>query len=656
MASPETSAMPMIDHAVNYIRAGLPVFPVCTPLMVGHKHRYPDTLKMVTCPKDRIGKVPLVRWRGYQNQLPTEDEVRGWWRQWPDANIGLCTGELSGLLVLDADGTEARKECLKNGGLDETPMIWTGKIGAAHFYLTYPGGDVRNFARKMPGTDMRAQGGYVLMPPSLHSSGQTYRWNENTRHFAYAPVPEWLMGLIESDSAEGEDSVFGEDFDIGEVLEGIPQGKRDDTLYRYACRLRHDDVPRAQAVELLRLAARACKPAFDEAVAIGKVRRAYEEFQPAQSPTVDDDGWFRPPGSTLDPPITGTIDLDNETDEASTGWRVYNAEDFLAIEYPPIEWRIEGYLREKAIMFSFGPPGSIKTYVATDAGLAIASGGLFLGRFASQQGRVLIVQEDTLGSDYQQAYLRPMIAARGITGKDVRDTLFIAPPGDFSFDQQERLQDLCLWLKEYTPNLLVVDSFYLMYSGKKEDLINVMKLLKKIRNKYGCAIWIIDHNRKSQGAGSVGEDAIDRLINGREKSAAVDVVMESRSVKGESGSVFLDVLKQRGVKLPEALRVTYDDGRLTIDGDEEESPKGAAQAVYEWLCREGGSRTKTQIARGCDLSERSVHYATGELFVNGLAHKTGKQGRSDLWIAVRKANAEPPRHPNIDFDGGFSDV
>lgn len=651
MGAVEQESVSMVEHALDYLHAGLPIFPVCSPLMPIHEHRDPDTKKMFVCETPKtLGKTPLVRWKGYQKQLPEEDDIRFWWRKWPQANIGLATGELSGILVLDADGTEARKEVLRRGGLENTPTVWTGKIGGAHFHLAYPGGDVRNFARKLPGTDMRGQGGYALLPPSVHFTRNIYRWADGTRQLPHAPVPNWLTELFTAPmEAAGE---FHGTIDLDEILTGIPEGKRDDTLFRYACKLRHDDVPQDEAEERLRLAARACKPPFDEAAAVGKVRRAYSnpEYDPPGSPTVDVDVYFSPPGGgrvhvdDLDDVLT-----DTDKDAESTAWRVYNAEDFLAIEYPPVEWRVQGYLREKAILFSFGPPGSIKTFVATDAALAIASGGLFLNKFECQQGSVLIVQEDTLGSDYQQSYLRPMMKARGLTGSDVRDTLFIAPPAEFAFDQVDRMRDLCEWLGEHKPDLLVIDSFYLMYSGKKEDLISIMKILKRIRNRFGCAIWIIDHNRKGQ-ADSSGENPIDRLINGREKSAAVDVVMESRPVKGEQGSTFLDVLKLRGAKLPDAVRVTYEDGLITVEGDEESTPRGAAQTVYEWLCREGGSRTKAQIARGCDLSERSVHYAVGELAMSGRAKKSGKQGRADLWIGVRLADAEPQQQPNIDFD------
>lgn len=638
MAAAEEARKPMLDYALTYLHAGLPVFPVCSPLMIGHQHRDPDTMKMVTCAGKSLGKTPLIRWRGYQHELPREDDVRTWWKHWPDANIGMATGTLSGILVLDADGTEARKSCLQNGGLDETPMIWTGKVGGAHFHLAYPGGDVRNFAGKLPGTDLRGQGGYVLMPPSLHASGNTYRWNESTRHHAYASVPDWLTELIESDAEADGEPLFGDDFDVSQVLTGIPEGKRDDTLYRYACRLRHDDVPKVEAEELLRLAARACKPAFDEAVAVGKVRRAYKEFEPAKSPSVTFDEEIRPPGTSSDPTI-GTP-LNDAPDDAPAVWKVYDIADFLDIEFPPVEWRIEGYLRERAILFSFGAPGSIKTFVATDAALSVASGSDFLGKFSCQQGRVLIVQEDTLASDFQQAYLRPMIQARGLTGDDLRGRLFIAPQAEFALDQTERLRDLSTWLDTHRPDLLILDAFYLMYSGRKEDLLNVMKIVKKIRNRYGCSIWIIDHNRKGQGDAS-GENPIDRLINGREKSAAVDVVMESRPVKGEQGSTFLDVLKLRGAKMPDAIRVTYADGRITVDGDDEVSPKGAAQTVYEWLCREGASRTIRHIIAGTDLGERTVRGAISELHRDGLARPFSGPGMAKTWYGVRRAEADP---------------
>ena len=79
MAAADPSEKPMLHHAVDYLHAELPIFPICSPRMIGHKHRDRDSGQMILCSGDRLGKTPLVRWRGYQLELPSEDDVRGWW-------------------------------------------------------------------------------------------------------------------------------------------------------------------------------------------------------------------------------------------------------------------------------------------------------------------------------------------------------------------------------------------------------------------------------------------------------------------------------------------------------------------------------------------------------------------------------------------------
>ena len=49
-------------------------------------------------------KRPLVKWEEFQKRRPTEEEVESWWTRWPDANIAIVTGRISGLVVVDADG------------------------------------------------------------------------------------------------------------------------------------------------------------------------------------------------------------------------------------------------------------------------------------------------------------------------------------------------------------------------------------------------------------------------------------------------------------------------------------------------------------------------------------------------------------------------
>lgn len=490
MAAAEEARRPMLDHAVTYLHAGLPVFPICSSLMVGHQHRDPDTLALVRCAGKTMGKTPLVRWRGYQNALPREDDVRGWWQHWPDANIGMATGSLSGILVLDADGTEARKACLQNGGLDETPMVWTGKIGGAHFHLAYPGGDIRNFAGKLPGTDLRGQGGYVLMPPSLHASGNTYRWNDSTRHFPYAVPPTWLIELIESDDTVDGAGVFGEDFDVSEVLEGIPEGKRDDTLYRYACRLRRDDVPQAEAEELLRLAARACKPAFDEAVAVGKVRRAYKEFEPARGPSVTFDGEINPPRASVDP-----------TPDPPPASFLRPISELLAMPEEEPDWLVDQLFTVGSNGWVAAEPKVGKSWVVLELAYALSTGQPFLGRFAIKQPRVVLyIQEE----DSIQRVLRRL--KRIIKGDAMRQ----APRDDYflwSVRAGFKLDDL-LWLEAirqeiiaYRAEVIVLDVFNRLHGSdenKQAEMTAILNRLTRLTNDYGCSFIIVHHNRKPQ--------------------------------------------------------------------------------------------------------------------------------------------------------------
>lgn len=513
MADAMRSERPMLEHALAYLHAGLPIFPICSPLMTGHQHRNPDTQRMETCSGAGIGKTPLIRWRGYQQQLPEEDDIRHWFTRWPNANIGLATGELSGILVLDADGTEARKQVLQRGGLENTPTVWTGKIGGAHFHLAYPGGDVRNFARKLPGTDMRAQGGYVLLPPSVHASGNLYRWAEGTRHRPLAPVPSWLTDLF---TAAGDplDGHFSDGLDLDEVMRGIPQGKRDDTLFRYACRLRHDDLPEADAEELLRRAARACQPAFDEAAAVGKVRRVYSnpDYDPPGSPTIvpePDGGFFAPPSGGV-----RVDEIEDTAPEAASASFLRPISELLAMPEVEPDWMVDQLFTVGSNGWVAAEPKVGKSWTVLELVYALSTGNPFLGRFAVKQPRrVIYIQEE----DSIQRVLRRF--KKLLKGDPSRH-----PPSDdylrwsvrvgFKIDSQAWIDRLRQELMNYPAEVVVLDVFNRLHGleeNKQADMTRLLNTLMEFNRIFGCAFIVVHHNRKPQ-AGS--EARANQMIRG----------------------------------------------------------------------------------------------------------------------------------------------
>jgi putative DNA primase/helicase len=122
-------------------------------------------------------------------------KIRAWWRKWPNANIGIATGALGGIVVLDADfpkkGDVGLTTLLERLGLDAMPTTMEVNTGAGvHFYYKYDVDDIRDSASQIaPGIDVRGAGGQVVSAPSLHRSGRRYMPANSLKP---APLPDCL--------------------------------------------------------------------------------------------------------------------------------------------------------------------------------------------------------------------------------------------------------------------------------------------------------------------------------------------------------------------------------------------------------------------------------------------------------------------------------
>jgi hypothetical protein len=161
----------LLAAALNYAARGLPVFPVV--------------------PR---GKTPAVA-RGFHAATTNPATIRRYWTD-PDRNIGIPTGAISKFWVLDVDGAggEASLSALErqHGAMSKTRIILTSR--GRHVHFAYPGSIPSSAARIAPGLDVRADGGYVIVPPSIHESGHIYTWSE-TPQSPLACAPTWLIIL-----------------------------------------------------------------------------------------------------------------------------------------------------------------------------------------------------------------------------------------------------------------------------------------------------------------------------------------------------------------------------------------------------------------------------------------------------------------------------
>ena len=181
---------------------------------------------------DSVGKHPRTK-NGVHDASTEGVKIRRWWETWVDTNIGVATGKESGIFALDVDPRRGGAKALasleaKYGKLPETRTADTGG-GGVHYLFKYPKFPVKNSTGVLgPGLDIKGEGGAIVVTPSLHMSGNRYRWRNDA---PIADVSEWFLRLLRSEyksRANGGTAIGG----------AIPEGHRKDTLMSLAGTMR----------------------------------------------------------------------------------------------------------------------------------------------------------------------------------------------------------------------------------------------------------------------------------------------------------------------------------------------------------------------------------------------------------------------------------
>jgi hypothetical protein len=141
--------------------------------------------------------------RGLKNATTDGTVISKWFEGNIVPNLAVCCGEESGIMVLDVDPRNGGDESLaKLGKLPDTAIVATGGDGK-HFYFRQACPISSGAHRLGPGLDIKATGGYVLIPPSNHISGGTYKWLRDPRA-GIAELPRNLLNqLIKSKALRG---------------------------------------------------------------------------------------------------------------------------------------------------------------------------------------------------------------------------------------------------------------------------------------------------------------------------------------------------------------------------------------------------------------------------------------------------------------------
>jgi hypothetical protein len=192
-----------LDAALAYAARGWPVLPLQTPVKTGCSCGHADCTSIGKHP--RYHEEDLAH--GLKDATTDPDLIHRWWTRWPHANIGIVTGQASGLVVIDIDprhGGHLTLEDLEaeHGKFPETVESQTGG-GGRHLFYQHPGRALRCGTEALgPGVDIKADGGYIVAPSSRHASGQRYEWEVSSHpdDVALAPLPAWFPLEAQTDA------------------------------------------------------------------------------------------------------------------------------------------------------------------------------------------------------------------------------------------------------------------------------------------------------------------------------------------------------------------------------------------------------------------------------------------------------------------------
>jgi len=441
----------MYEHARLYADRGWAVFPVA------HKR-------------------PLIAWKdGSSSDHAAIDCM-----PWDDATgIGVDCGK-SGLVVIDVDDVNAIPTLAGSLGWDptedETAISRTGRGG---YHIYYQAGDksVRNSASKVvPGIDVRGDGGYVVLPPSIHESGRAYEWTNDT---ALRPIPEKMVALFnyreEKPVTPLPPSVSHEKWGLAALaaeaheIEASQPGRRNDQLNYSAYRI-FGIVKGGH---------------LDEAVARLRIERAalHVGLLAEEIKGTLDSAWnaaeARHPENDQQP-----ISLERRRNETRRTFRTLSVEELESL--PPPKWLLPGILPEGQTWL-YGEPGSGKTFLALDWAATVASSGLNV---------VYFVGEGVTG------FARRVHAWRKAHGKNL-STFYAVPQAPHLLDR-EAVATLAQTVSELSPALVVIDTFARASVGGDEnsakDVGLAIDALDYLWREYQASSLVIHHSNKYGGS------------------------------------------------------------------------------------------------------------------------------------------------------------
>ena len=365
---------------------------------------------------------------GFQDASTNLEAIEDWWRQWPDALIGVPTGRASRIVVVDVDpdGAAWYREHADRLGCGR---VHRTRRGHHLLYRAPEAVEIRNSASQIArGIDVRGAGGYIIWWPA-HGFAALGNLADITE------PPPWLLELLVRPAAAAQ--AVPESSAVGSGKIGA--GRRNEFLSREAYRLRKQGATVEQIGDVLEaLNSSRCSPPLSDNEVV-QIARGKERVQPEHHTDGEEPTWQAPSFAT------------------------YGA-GFDPAQIPLRRWLLGNRRSVGEVTIDAGPPGVNKsTLMLTDA-VAIATGRKILADTVHETGGVLYLAGEDARRDVE-ARLAGILQFYEIEPAELADRLrvvYLAEVDALAYTLAQMAEDMAAlnlqmlgWLRELPDTIAV---------------------------------------------------------------------------------------------------------------------------------------------------------------------------------------------------------
>lgn len=409
-------------------------------------------------------KKSLIKWEQYQTERISVEQAHEWWTTWPNANIAVITGEISGIIALDID-----KKYNRSGKEFQIPPTASARSGngGEHYIFKHPGFYIKSqSAISGLGVDIRGDGGYLLLDPSINEGGGKYEWL-TPRELLDTPadMPEWLLKLTRNN---GIDRIWLAG------LNGVMEGARNETAASLAGK-----ILKSLPLELHDTAG------WDSLLAWNKRNQFPLPEKELQSV-------FKSIKRYYDNPTFVVEKIPSVNFEKPKLWTI---NEILSHDFGEEDWLVEFLISKQGMTAISGNPGDFKTWITIHLAICISRGEPVFGKFKVKQGAVLIIDEED--------HIRLLKKRLELLGAKETDNIFYLSQNGIKMDVPEVRDQILELVKENNIQLLILDSLVRVHGQDENDAKGMAKVFSNLQKiiTAGASILFTHHHRKQQGFG-----------------------------------------------------------------------------------------------------------------------------------------------------------